>query len=159
MATYHLCFVLGRLLCRVTHLGLCIGLLCPTLFDVVMGLTTPKSTIEQPMLDGQTLPSPYSKLKTVTIGTTLTQAFSLCPSAVKLPHSSEEPLTTAKRTFLERAQACIAANKFPPLERFTFSNRAPVDPDSFNSIGERDLIRTTTKCNPFVIKGVVDSCN
>jgi hypothetical protein len=100
------------------------------------------------MPDEQTLPVLCYKLKTVIIDTTLMQALNLCLSAAKLLHSSEAPLKTAERAFLERAQACIAANEFPALERIF---RSDLPRPGF--LAYHCLIRKTTKCIPFAVKG------
>jgi hypothetical protein len=143
--SHHLCAVLGRLLCHVKHVRLSLEMFCPTLFDVVMGQEATENEAERPKPTS-------SQLETIIFDATALN-FRLCSSAAGLGPISDESRNNAKHGFLERAQTCIAANKFPLLTRSAFFDRLIGFGGSFDAICERDLIKNITKFNPLVDKG------
>jgi hypothetical protein len=143
--SHHLCAVLGRLLCHAKHVRLCLGMFYPTLFDVVMGAKANDFAAEGPM-------SSSSQLQTAVFNATYMEDFELCPSTAEFDFMSNESYNSAKTAFLQRAQECIAADRFPALRRFVFFDSLNRIGNSFDAIVERDLIKKTTKCYPKVAK-------
>jgi hypothetical protein len=105
--SHHLCAVLSRLLYHAKQVRLCLGMFCPTLFDVVMGVKASDFAAEGPI-------SSSSKLETAVFDATYADDFELCPSTAD--YTSNEAHNSAKAAFLQRAQEWIAADRFPTLK-------------------------------------------